>query len=84
MQPLRIPLGGDPHSHSEAGTECYMDAPVYLNACCPNVLTMERFCPNVVVVGGETEEGSEIGKSKLIMTFVSQLSKMKLHMTMKG
>ena len=20
-----------------------MDAPVYLNACCPNVLTMERF-----------------------------------------
>ena len=52
---------GDPDSCSEAGRERRMDAPVYVNACCPKVvLTMGRltsFCLCVVVVNGETEEG---------------------------
>ena len=37
------------------------------------------FCLCVVVVGGETEEGWEIGRSKWFVTFRSQLNKMKLN-----
>ena len=54
-------------------------------SCCPNViLTIDGkfdkgFCLCVVVVGGETEKGWEIRRSKWFVTFISQLSKMKLN-----
>jgi len=43
----------------------------------------QGFCRYVVVVGEETKQGWEIGRSEWFMTFVGQLSKVKLPTTAK-